>query len=143
MIEHQELCNLIPHGGCMCLLSRVLEWDSKTIHCEADNHNDPQNPLRSNNGLSALAAIEYGAQAMAVHGSLLDGGLTIGRKAYLAALREVEFRVDWLHEIKHPLSIRAERLLGDGNGMIYQFSVYALSELLVSGRLTAMLEVQQ
>jgi len=45
MIERDELCRRIPHSGSMCLLNRVLKWDSKGIVCEAVSHRDKGNPL--------------------------------------------------------------------------------------------------
>jgi len=123
----------------MCLLDRVLEWDSRAISCETSSHLQSNNPLRSEEGLSSVAAIEYGAQAMAVHGSLLSSKHTTEtQSSYLAAVRDVKFEVSWLHDIDHPLTVRAERLFGDSHGMIYTFSLHALTRLLVQGRLTVM-----
>jgi len=140
MIKRDELCRRIPHSGNACLLNRVLEWDKKLIICEADSHQDKCNPLRGGGVLTSVAAIEYGAQAMAVHGSLLSAkDESTEQLFYLVAAHEVEFRVNWLHDINHPLTIRAERLIGDANGMIYQFTLYALSHLLVQGRLAVMI----
>ncbi len=80
---------------------------------------------------------------MAVHGSLLGSAQTEEQTLYLAAVRDVQFEVNWIHDIEHPLTVRAERLMGDDNGMIYQFSVLALSRLLVHGRLTVMMSAKQ
>jgi len=140
MIDRNELCRLIPHYGNMCLLERVMEWDNKTIICEATSHRDKSNPLCCDGVLSSVVGIEYGAQAMAVHGGLLNANdETVVRTSYLAAACDVKFKVDWLHDIEHPLTIKAERLMVDANGMIYQFSLYALSHMLVQGRLTVMM----
>ncbi len=143
MIEHDELCSLIPHAGNMCLLDRVLEWNDTEIVCEVLSHQDSNNPLRSDQGLASVAGIEYGGQAMAVHGSLLGSTPAEDELLYLAAVRDVQFEVSWLHDINQPLTVRAERLMADVNGMIYQFSVLALSRLLVSGRLTVMMSAKE
>jgi predicted hotdog family 3-hydroxylacyl-ACP dehydratase len=143
MIEHDELCSLIPHAGDMCLLDRVVEWDDTTIVCETSSHQDSDNPLRCEQGLSSVTGIEYGGQAMAVHGSLLGSAQTQEQTLYLAAVRDVQFEVNWIHDIEHPLTVRAERLMGDDNGMIYQFSILALSRLLVHGRLTVMMSAKE
>lgn len=144
MIERDELCRLVPHSGSMCLLDRVIEWNSSAITCETNSHLDSGNPLCCNETLSSVAAIEYGAQAMAVHGSLSESTrIATSQVAYLAAVRDVEFEVDWLHDIDHPLIIHAERLLTDQKGMIYLFSIHALSRLLVKGRLTLMMTSQE
>ena len=127
----------------MCLLDRVLEWDSRIISCETSSHLESKNPLRCEEGLSSVAAIEYGAQAMAIHGSLLSSMQKNEiQPAYLVAVRDVAFEVSWLQDIDHPLTVRAERLMGDSHGMIYQFSLHALTRLLVQGRLTIMMSAQ-
>jgi len=141
MIEHDELCSLIPHAGDMCLLDRVIEWNDTEIVCETFSHQNSKNPLRCEEGLSSVTGIEYGGQAMAIHGSLLGSTPAEDQLLYLAAARDVQFELNWLHDIDHPLTVRAERLMADVNGMIYQFSVHALSRLLVQGRLTVMMSV--
>jgi predicted hotdog family 3-hydroxylacyl-ACP dehydratase len=55
----------------MCLLERVTAWDAENIQCEAISHRDLNHPLGNNGKLDATAAIEYAAQAMAVHGALI------------------------------------------------------------------------
>ena len=144
MIEGDALSKLIPHGGKMCLLDKVIEWDNSTIHCETSSHLDSSHPLRRNEKLSSDAGIEYAAQAMAVHGSLLSAApVTSAQQSYLAAVRDVKFEVNWLHDIDHPLTIRAERLMRDQHGFIYQFSLHAKSRLLLEGRITVMLSSQE
>lgn len=137
MMGRDELCALIPHGKGMCLLDEVVAWDDETINCRTLTHTNPNNPLATKRGLSSLQAVEYGAQAMAVHGGLLarsDGrGL---QTAYLAALRQVELYVDWLNHFNKPLSVDAKRLLAGGGSMIYEFWVKADDEFLVRGRAT-------
>jgi predicted hotdog family 3-hydroxylacyl-ACP dehydratase len=49
---------------------------------------DRTNPLRNNGSLPVSALIEYGAQAMAVHGALIAKDLTKQiQEGYLAALK--------------------------------------------------------
>ena len=143
MIEHDELCRLIPHAGEMCLLDSVIEWDDTVIVCETTSHQNSSNPLRSEQGLSSVTGVEYGGQAMAVHGSLLGTAAADDQVLYLAAVRDVQFEVSWLHDIEQPLTVQAERLMGDINGMIYKFSILALSRILVSGRLTVMMSAKE
>ncbi len=143
MIKHDELCQLIPHSGNMCLLESVLDWNESEIVCEVISHQCTDNPLRNEQGLSSIAGIEYGGQAMAVHGSLLGPEINAEQVLYLAAVRNVQFEVDYLHDIERALTVRAERLMADANGMIYQFSVLASSKLLVSGRLTVMMSANK
>lgn len=137
MIGHDELCSLIPHDGGMCLLEEVLAWDDESISCRSNSHLRLDNPLRSQDGLSSVHLIEYGAQAMAVHGSLRgrrDGKAP--RPGYIVALRDVTLSVDWLHEIDAPLNVTALRVMGDADNMIYRFEIYAEEQMLGGGRVT-------
>ncbi len=133
-MDREHICASIPHAGDMCLLESVVAWDDESIHCSATSHCDPKNPLRRNNQLAAVAAAEYAAQAMAVHGVLLSGGEA--SPGFLATLRNVVFHVDTLHDQGAVLSIHATRLAGDSSGFIYTFSVHADDRLLVEGRAT-------
>jgi predicted hotdog family 3-hydroxylacyl-ACP dehydratase len=139
LIEHEELCSLIPHAGTMCLLDGVSSWNEDDISCCATSHRDPDNPLRCADGLSSLQGIEYGAQAMAVHGGLLmrqqGEAMTEG---YLAAVRNVVLHVDWLHDIEVPLLIRAKRLLAQGGQFMYEFSMLAEDRQLIEARAIVM-----
>lgn len=144
LIEREELCSLIPHTGDMCLLDGVQVWDEQHIVCSSHSHLDQNNPLRCAQGLSSLQGVEYGAQAMAVHGGLLARAQ--GQKippGYLAALRQVELNVDWLHDIEAPLIVEASRLLGQGGQFIYQIRVLAQERLLLQGRATVMTQTKE
>jgi predicted hotdog family 3-hydroxylacyl-ACP dehydratase len=68
---HDAICARLPHAGRMCLLDRLVAWDSESITCHASSHRDADNPLRSGGRLHAVAGVEYAAQAVALHGSLL------------------------------------------------------------------------
>lgn len=65
-----ELAALLPHRGRMCLIDEVVSWDAARICCRTRSHRDADNPLRSAEGLGAACAIEYAAQAMALHAAL-------------------------------------------------------------------------
>ena len=69
-LDHAGIEALIPHRGPMCLLDRMTSWDATRIECVASTTATARHPLRSASGLLASAAIEYAAQAMAVHGAL-------------------------------------------------------------------------
>ena len=56
----------------MCLLEGVSSWDERSIRCIAVSHRDPGNPLAADGHLGAACGVEYAAQAMAVHGALLQ-----------------------------------------------------------------------
>ena len=140
MIDHQELCTLIPHAGSMCLLDAVESWDAQQIVCLAVSHRDPANPLRSEGGLKAIHGIEYAAQAMAVHGGLCArarGEHSSG--GFLAALRDVVLHVPRLDQLAAPLRVAASEQMRAGGSFIYDFSVSdADGQALLSGRATVM-----
>ncbi len=69
-IDAERIRNLVPHAGNMCLLERVVACDAASIRCETRSHLDQSNPLRRNGHLASICAIEYAAQAMALHGAL-------------------------------------------------------------------------
>ena len=69
-IDAQRIRELVPHAGKMCLLERVVACETASIRCETRSHLDQSNPLRRNGHLSSICAVEYAAQAMALHGAL-------------------------------------------------------------------------
>src|SRR5438445_13528887 len=69
-IDKAEIRTLIPHSGTMCLLDSVLDWDDEFIVCSTNTHRYEANPLRRDERLSGLHALEYGAQSGAIHGGL-------------------------------------------------------------------------
>src|SRR5438045_9022881 len=97
----------------MCLLDRVLRWDDESIVCVSETHRDPANPLRRDGRLSAMHAVEYGAQAASVHGGLRarSAGAT-GPPSYLAALRGVYLYATRLDDVTWPLQLLAQSVFG-------------------------------
>jgi len=130
----------IPHRGAMCLLDEVIEWDARRIVCRAVSHRDPANPMRVAGILPAACGIEYGAQAMAVHGALLDAhGAPLGR-GFLASVRAVQLRAARLDDVEGPLSVTAERLSGENAHVLYAFSISGGAGELVCGRAAVVLD---
>jgi predicted hotdog family 3-hydroxylacyl-ACP dehydratase len=133
----------IPHRGAMCLLDGVLEWDAQRIVCQASSHRDPANPLRVAGTLPAACGIEYGAQAMAVHGALLAAdGAPLG-PGVLASVRGVELLASRLDDAPGPLRICAERLSGEHEHILYAFSVAAGTGELLRGRAAVLLDARR
>lgn len=128
----------IPHRGAMCLLDGVLQWDARRIVCRAVSHRDPANPLRVAGTLPAACGIEYGAQAMAVHGALLARGARLGR-GLLASVRSVELRAARLDDVPGMLRVSAERIGGEGEHILYAFSVSGEARELLAGRAAVVL----
>lgn len=136
-IAKPEIRTLIPHSGSMCLLDCVIRWDSRSIVCTSNTHCDPDNPLRRDGRLSALHALEYGAQAAAVHGGLRARSLgATAPPGYLAALRDARLHAERLDDITLPLQIFAKHLVGDGADTVYECRVSAGEALIAEGRVT-------
>ena len=137
MIEHDELCSLIPHSFDMCLLDRVESWDDDNIVSYCSSHLLKTNPLRRDESLSSIHLLEYAAQTMAVHGGLDDKqkGLKMS-EGYLAALRNVKIELCELNNLESELRIEANKIISQAGNMIYVFSVSSDSKLLISGRAT-------
>jgi predicted LPLAT superfamily acyltransferase/predicted hotdog family 3-hydroxylacyl-ACP dehydratase len=134
-----EIRALVPHSGSMCLLDRVIEWNDRSIVCTSNTHRDPDNPLRRNARLSAVHALEYGAQAAAVHGGLRAraAGATAA-PGYVAALRDAHLHVTWLEDLESPLQVIAERMFGDEANTVYECRISAGDLLVAQGRVTIM-----
>lgn len=135
-----DIARRIPHQGTMCLLDRVTAWDDSSIVCSASSHRAPDNPLRGQGRLGAACGIEYAAQAMAVHGALLARTDAAPRVGYLASVRSVQLLVPRLDDVAGDLTVRAERVTGDANNILYQFTVAAGDQLLLSGRAAVVLD---
>src|SRR5207244_13460553 len=133
-IEKTEIRTLMRHAGLMCLLDSVVKWDDESIVCRSETHRDPTNPLRRDGQLSALHALEYGAQAAAVHGGLRARSAgAVAPPCYLAALRDAHLQVERLDDIASPLEVRAPRLFGDTGVTVYAWCVSACEVLLAYG----------
>jgi predicted hotdog family 3-hydroxylacyl-ACP dehydratase len=66
-----NIAKLVPHHGSMCLLDRVVSWDSQHIQCETERHTMTTNPLRRQGSLPAICGVEFALQAMALHGAFI------------------------------------------------------------------------
>ena len=135
-----EIAAMIPHAGAMCLLDAVLSYDETKIRCTASSHRDPANPLASAAILPAQAGLEYGAQAMAVHGRLTGAVGVRPRAGYIVGVRSMSWSRERLDDLPGDLLIEAEKLAGEGSGVIYSFSVAAGGVSVVSGHATVILE---
>ncbi len=124
----------------MCLLESVVDWSATTISCRATSHTDPANPLRAEGRLGAANAIEYAAQAMAVHGALLAETGGRPRHGYLTSLRGVTLHVARLDDLPGELSVQAECLSSDSHNLLYRFSVSHAGRCLVDGRAAVVLD---
>lgn len=135
MIDRAGIARLIPHAGRMVLLDGVVGWTGTAIACVSRSHLEPAHPLAGEAGLAAIHAVEYLAQAAAVHGALVHDGEPAPRRL-LAAVRDVHLATGRLDRLEAPLEVRIERQGGDGHGVVYAGSVHAGALLVASARLT-------
>ena len=133
-LARDELAGFLPHQGPMLLLEQVESWDDAVILCSAVSHNDAGNPLRVNGRLSTVHAMEYGAQAAAVHlfvlaesqrGPLADmEQMPVGKIVYLGVVRDFECCTQYLDEQPDStLQIRSELIAAAPR--IFQYHVSA------------------
>jgi predicted hotdog family 3-hydroxylacyl-ACP dehydratase len=140
-LSKAAIAGLIPHSGAMCLLDAVLEWDQTSIRCCSRSHKDPDSPLRSGGSLTALCAIEYAAQAMAVHGGLAGNAASRPKAGYLASLRDVKCSRWRIDDLIDELIVDAEQIMGDATRVVYRFIVKVGDVEVVSGRAAVVLDV--
>jgi predicted hotdog family 3-hydroxylacyl-ACP dehydratase len=146
-IDHAGIAARVPHAGSMCLLDALVRWNDTEIECRVTGHDDMAHPLRLHEagldlGLPAPVAIEYAAQALALHASLAaaaaDERPTPG---FLASTRDVRLHVPRLDRAPGPLAVHATRRAGDARQAMYQFALHdAQGRPLVEGRATVVLD---
>jgi predicted hotdog family 3-hydroxylacyl-ACP dehydratase len=127
----------VPHAGDMVLIDEVVSHDDTRITCRADTGPLEDHPLGRKGRLPASALAEYGAQAMAVHGSLLAATDAPPREGRLVALPELTLGAAALNEPTR-LTIHAERVGGSAVGEVYEFRVLDGDAMLANGRATVM-----
>ena len=142
ILDHAWIAAHIPHQGSMCLLDGVESWNEAEIVCRASSHRLLDNPLRTAASLGIANGIEYAAQAMAVHGALLASGNEIPDAGFLTSVRDVRWHRTRLDDIASDLSVRAERISGNANNILYSFGLYAEGAVLLSGRASVMINAE-
>jgi predicted hotdog family 3-hydroxylacyl-ACP dehydratase len=136
-LDHAWIAAHIPHQGSMCLLEEVLSWDLQRITCRSISHRAIDNPLRAHGQLGAACAIEYAAQAVAVHGALLQCAPASGSGfGMLTSARRVELAVARLDDVADDLLVSALRLHSDAVSALYSFALNDRERLLAQGRLS-------
>lgn len=132
-LNHADIERLLPHKGAMCFLDAVTGWDSENICCSAFAPG-VEHPLIRSGRVSALIAVEYAAQATALHGALLDTA-TRPQAGMLATLRHVDLHCVWFPFIKNLLTIHAKLLSRTDGGCSYSFKVDSSHQPIASGLL--------
>jgi predicted hotdog family 3-hydroxylacyl-ACP dehydratase len=140
-LDRAWIARRIPHQFDMCLLDAVRHWSPEAIECEARLEGLGTHPLRAANGaVGAVHAVEYAAQAMAVHGALIAGLSDAPKAGYLASVRGVNLHVDTIAASDAPLRVHAERLSGDDRNVLYAFRVDGARGTVADGRAAVVLD---
>ena len=140
LLNAAEIVARVPHRGTMCLLHALHESSDTHVLCSTTSHQAADNPLRSASGLLSCNAIEYAAQAMALHGAMTSPASNAPQGGRLTSVRSVELHVPRLDTVAGPLFVQAERLAGDSGQAMYQFTLRDKRQtLLVQGRATVLL----
>jgi predicted hotdog family 3-hydroxylacyl-ACP dehydratase len=134
VIERGKIESLVPHAGEMCLLDRVIEWDSLSLICSSRSHLAASNPLREGGRLGAACGVEYAAQAMALHGGLTSESSAKPSVGYLLTLRDLQMTVERLDNITEDLMIKVEKLSSVETQVSYRFEIIGCGESLLRGR---------
>ncbi len=141
---------VLPHRGAMCLIDAVLDCDGDAIRCISSHHRDPAHPLRDDDGLGMANAVEFAAQAMALHAAIgaRAGGPAARAEAVsrlpagrVASVRDLRLAAGRLDEAAAPLEIEARCTGGDARQATYAFSVRDGERVLASGRALVLIEV--
>ena len=130
---------LLPHAGRMRLIDRVVSYDEQTIVCESDSHRAADHPMAEAGVLSIICGLEYGAQAMAIHGALLAAGGAPTRHGYLVAASDLRWSAERLDLCTAPLVIEAVSEFRSDNQVAYRFEISASGTELLSGRASVVL----
>lgn len=138
---------LLPHAGRMRLIDRVVSYDERTIVCESDSHVAADHPLAQDGALSIVCGLEYGAQAMAIHGALLEKNAaknaalepTSPRHGYLVSASDLRWSIERLDRCAAPLTIEATSEFRSGNQVAYRFELRARGDIVLSGRASVLL----
>lgn len=106
---------LVPHGGAMSLLGRLLAADAETLCAEVTI--GPESMFCADGGVGAWVGVEYMAQAVAAHagycawqrGEAPKVGFLLGTRRYTCALP--------LFALGRVLHIHVQRALQGENGL--------------------------
>jgi predicted hotdog family 3-hydroxylacyl-ACP dehydratase len=139
-LDAAGIAQRVPHSGSMCLLHSMQSWSADHITCTATSHSSANNPLRLNGSLCASAAVEYAAQAMALHGGLCAAPGAAPSAGFLASVRGVRLHVARLDDVPGALQVQANKLAGDSQQAMYGFELRSDDGTqLVEGRATVVL----
>lgn len=124
-LTKESIQELIPHSGGMCLLENVRAYSEEEIVCQTRSHLLKENPLKVQGKLSNMHLIEYGAQAIAIHGGLIEKNKKVEKKpriGYIASVKSVVWGA--FDPFTAELTVKAKVTIMDENMKRYCFSIY-------------------
>lgn len=124
---------LLPHAGRMRLIDRVISYDEQKILCESDSHRSADHPLVEDGILSIVCGLEYGAQAMALHGALMAAEGGPARRGYLVAASNLRWSTERLDTYEAPLIIEAVSEFRSENQVAYRFEIRVDAKAVLTG----------
>ena len=133
-----DIGELLPHRASARMLERVIEWNEEFIRVATATHRAELNPLRRAGRLAAAHLVEYGAQAMALHGALksrAEGSLA--PSALLVAARDFRASREFIDDLTGDLELVARKLLATPASFQYAFDVFHQGERIAGGRVAA------
>ncbi len=136
-----DLYQHLPHGGNMQLIKKVKAWDEHSIHCQTNSHLSRSNPLLDASHLPATSAIEYAAQALALHGVIkkqAKGLLDQANKAFVVSAKGLHFDQVNLSQFEQTLDVSATVLIGNSQSAVYSVQVSAGDHCFLKGDLGVM-----
>ena len=135
-LDQHAIEQRLPHAGKMSLLQSVTHADINCLTAKTKSHLDADNPLRIAGEIASINGVEYAAQAMAIHGSLLSDKPQAG---YIATVRNIVLDIPFLPQSNSYLVIEVEQLMSDTNGFTYQFQIHCQEQSIISGKITVFL----
>lgn len=133
LADREAIAARLPHGVDMCLLEAVDEATADTIRCRGRAPDASPHPLAADGRLAAVHALEYAAQAAALHGSLERAVDDAPPGGLIAAVRDLGWDAPQLRG--GPLCVECERLAADSRHCSYLFTVTDAAGTTVRGRL--------
>ena len=133
MLDRVGIQRIVPQTGTMCLLDTVTRWDDRQILCIALPPG-AAHPLDRDGVVPAVAAVEYAAQATAIHGALLSNA-TAPNAGLLAKLTDVSLLGESIPTDAGLLNVEATLLSASAAGCLYTFEVTTALGPLAHGRL--------
>lgn len=145
-LTREQIAAVLPHRGRMCLIDEVLACDAQQLRCVSRAATQRHNPMADGDGrLGAACAVEYAAQAMALHQAcqaMRDAAPSTARlpRGMLAGVRELQLFVPRLDDLDADLAIAVTLLSGDATAAQYSLQVDAGERAVARGRAIVILD---